>query len=51
MILCSQEPEAADVPKPVPPKVVEPKAPSSPSQKEPAQAKAMVTGPLSPYTA
>ncbi|KAJ7001196.1 hypothetical protein D5086_008944 [Populus alba] len=46
-----KEPEAADVPKPVPPKIVEPKAPSSPSQKEPAQAKAMVTRPLSPYTA
>ncbi|XP_011037583.1 PREDICTED: protein TIC 62, chloroplastic-like isoform X2 [Populus euphratica] len=45
-----KEPQAADVPKPVPPKIVEPKAPSSPSQKEPAWAKAMVTRPLSPYT-
>jgi hypothetical protein len=48
--LCSQKSDAAELPKSVPPKIVEPEAPSSPSQREPAQAKAVVTRPLSPYT-
>ncbi|CAK7329749.1 unnamed protein product [Dovyalis caffra] len=43
--------DVSEVPKPLPPKIVEPVAPSSPSQKEPSQANAMVTRPLSPYTA
>ncbi|KAI5577183.1 hypothetical protein POPTR_009G111323v4 [Populus trichocarpa] len=43
--------DAAELPKSVPPKIVEPEAPSPPSQREPAQAKAVVTRPLSPYTA
>ncbi|KAJ6409699.1 hypothetical protein OIU84_009238 [Salix udensis] len=42
---------AAELPKSVSPKIVEPEAPSSPSQEEPAQAKTVVTRPLSPYTA
>ncbi|XP_010999474.1 PREDICTED: protein TIC 62, chloroplastic isoform X2 [Populus euphratica] len=43
--------DVAELPKSVPPKIVEPEASSSPSQMEPAQAKVVVTRPLSPYTA